>query len=99
MTKVISIPTARAKLGQILRQAKEKNERFVVDRQGEPQAVIIGIRDFIKTIAPAPGFMAEIRAEARRRGFDKLSLAAINREIAAARKQRHETSVRKAAAQ
>ncbi|MGH7815440.1 MAG: type II toxin-antitoxin system Phd/YefM family antitoxin [Candidatus Binataceae bacterium] len=98
MSKVISIPIARAKFGRILREASEKNERFVVDRRGEPQAVILGIRDFIRTLAPPPGFMAELRAAARRQGLDQLSRAEIDREIAVVRRKRREPSSRKAAA-
>jgi hypothetical protein len=35
--------TARTQFGQILRRVKQKNERFLVGRRGEPQAIIIGI--------------------------------------------------------
>jgi hypothetical protein len=37
-----------------MRRAIENEERFVVDRRGEPQVVIMGIEAFIKTIAPEP---------------------------------------------
>ena len=38
---VVSAVTARTQFGQILHRVKQNNERFVVDRRGEPQAVIM----------------------------------------------------------
>jgi prevent-host-death family protein len=65
MTNVISALTVRTQFGQILRRVKQKNERFLVGRRGEPQAIIIGIDDYINTFAPAPGWLkVSLRAEA-----------------------------------
>ena len=49
---IVSALAARTQLGQIMRRARRENARFVVDRRGEPQVVIMGIKDFLKTIAP-----------------------------------------------
>ena len=86
--KVISALTARTQLGQIMRRARLEQARFVVDRRGEPQVVIMGIKDFLKTIAPEKKVLAAIRADARKKGKDKLSLREINREIRAYRRER-----------
>ena len=56
MPNVVSALTARTQFGQIMRRVKEKNERFVVDRRGEPQAVIMSIKDYLDAIAPAPAW-------------------------------------------
>lgn len=85
---VVSALAARTQLGQIMRRARRENERFVVDRRGEPQVVIMGIKDFLKTIAPEKKTIAAIRAAARKKGVNKLSLAAIDREIRAYRRER-----------
>jgi prevent-host-death family protein len=85
---VVSALAARTQLGQIMRRARRENERFVVDRRGEPQVVIMGIKDFLKTIAPEKKTIAAIRAAARKKGVNKLSMAAINREIRAYRRER-----------
>jgi prevent-host-death family protein len=85
---VVSALAARTQLGQIMRRARRENERFVVDRRGEPQVVIMGIKDFLKTIAPEKKAIAAIRAAARKKGVHKLSMAAINREIRAYRRER-----------
>ena len=86
--KVISALAARTQLGQIMRRARLEQARFVVDRRGEPQVVIMGIKDFLKTIAPEKKVLAGIRADARKKGKDKLSLREINREIRANRRER-----------
>jgi prevent-host-death family protein len=86
--KVISALAARTQLGQIMRRARLEQTRFVVDRRGEPQVVIMGIKDFLNTIAPEKKVLAAIRTEARKKGKDKLSLRQINREIRSYRRER-----------
>ena len=96
LPRVVSALTARTQFGQILRRAKQKDERFIVDRRGEPQVIIMSIKDYIETIAPAPKWLKEIWAESRRKGTDKLTLREINAEIAAYRKeQRQKNAVQK----
>ncbi len=88
MTNIVSALTARTQLGQIMQRATKNRERFVVDRRGEPQIVIMGIDDFVKTIAPEPAILGSIRSEARRKGASKLTMRQINAEITAYRKDR-----------
>jgi prevent-host-death family protein len=78
----------RTQLGQIMRRARLEHTRFVVDRRGEPQVVIMDIEDFLSTIAPEKKVLAAIRAEAREKGKDKLSLREINQEIRSYRRER-----------
>jgi prevent-host-death family protein len=87
MTNIVSALTARTQFGQIMRRAREKNERFVVDRRGEPQVIIMSLRDYIRTIAPAPEWLQAIRAEAKRKGLDQLTMRQVNAEIAAYRRE------------
>jgi prevent-host-death family protein len=86
--KVISALAARTQCGQIMRRARVEQTRFVVDRRGEPQVVIMGIKDFLNTIAPQKKAIAAIRAEARKKGKDKLSAREIEREIRSYRRER-----------
>jgi prevent-host-death family protein len=88
MTNVISAVTARTQLGQILKRINQKNERFVVDRRGQPQAVIMGINDYIDTFAPTPDWLKAIGVEAKKKGLSKLTMRQIDAEIAAARRER-----------
>ena len=71
-----------------MRRARLDQARFVVDRRGEPQIVIMGIKDFLKTIAPEKKVVAAIRAAARKQGKNKLSMRQIDREIRAYRRER-----------
>lgn len=86
--KVISALAARTQLGQIMRRARLEQTRFVVDRRGEPQVVIMGIKDFLTTIAPEKKVLAAIRAAARKKGKNKLSMREIDREIRSYRRER-----------
>jgi prevent-host-death family protein len=87
MTNIVSALTARTQLGQIMKRATKNRERFVVDRRGEPQVVIMGIDDFIKTIAPEPPVLTAIRSQAKTKGTSKLAMRQINAEITAYRKE------------
>lgn len=87
MPNVVSALTARTQLGQIIKRATKNNERFVVDRRGEPSVIIMSIKDYVDTLAPAPGWLADIQAGSKRRGTDKLTMRQINAEIARVRRQ------------
>lgn len=97
--KLISALAARTQFGQIMRRAHQQQERFVVDRRGEPQVVIMGVKDFLKNMAPEPEVLAAIRAEAKRNRKSKLTVRQIDREVAAFRRERklrHAASKRRA---
>jgi prevent-host-death family protein len=80
--------TARTQFGQILRRVKQNKERFVVDRRGEPQAVIMSVEQYLRKFAKSPRTFSAIRRRANARGLDRLTLAEINREIKAYRRER-----------
>jgi prevent-host-death family protein len=84
---VVSALTARTQLGQILKRASEKDERFVVDRHGKPSVIIMSVRDYIRNVAPTPDAYRAIRQEASQNGTSSLSMREIDREISAHRKQ------------
>jgi len=86
-TNVVSALTARTQLGQILKRVKKNNERFVVDRRGEPQAVIMSMEDYIKTMAPTPAWLRGIWEASAHRQTSRLTLREINTEIAMARRE------------
>lgn len=88
MPNVVSALTARTQFGQIIRRVKEKNERFVVDRRGEPQAVIMSIKDYLDTIAPATAWLKQSWESAKRAGVSRLSMRDIDSEIRRYRRAR-----------
>ena len=91
MTNVVSALTARTQFGQIMRRAEAKNERFLVDRNGEPAVIIMSVNDYMDTFAPEPNWLAEIRAKSKQRGTDKLSMTKINSIISAGRQSAKKT--------
>jgi len=88
MERRVDAHVARTQFGQIMNRAVENNERFVVDRRGEPAVVIMSVEDFIKTVAPPPKWLERAWAGAKRRGIDKLSSQEIDGEIKAYRREK-----------
>jgi len=69
-------------------RAVENNERFVVERRGEPAAVIMSVQDFIRTTAPPPDWLEKAWNGARKRGLNKLSVSDIDAEISSYRRKK-----------
>ena len=88
MIRKITAVTARTQLGQIIDLAVDDNERFLVERNGEPSVLILSVADFVKTLAPPPGWLTDIQDGARRKGLDKLTMPEIDAEISASRRER-----------
>jgi prevent-host-death family protein len=85
---VVPALTARTQLGQILRRVRENNERFVVDRRGEPQAVIMSVEEYLRAFTRPVPVLEEIWKESKAKGLDHLTLRDINREIKQYRRER-----------
>jgi prevent-host-death family protein len=91
-TKKISALTARTQFGQIMDRAMERQERFLVDRRGEPAVIIMSVDDYLNTIAPEDTVLREIRDHARKAGLDRLTMEEIDAEIAAYRQEKRAKS-------
>ena len=83
----VSLLAARTKLGQLVKRASEKDERFVVECAGKPSVIIMSVRDFFRNIAPPPPAFRAVREEAAKNGAHSLSMREIDAEIAAQRRQ------------
>jgi hypothetical protein len=88
MDRRIDAHIARTQFGQIMDLATKNNERFIVDRRGEPSVVIMSVQDFIRTVAPPPDWLQKAWTGARRSGLDTMTLDEINAEIAASRRDK-----------
>jgi prevent-host-death family protein len=88
MIRKISALTARTQLGQIMNRAVENNDRFLVERNGEPAVLILSVTDYVKSFAPPPDWLKKSWTSAKRRGLDKLTPHDIDTEIAASRRER-----------
>jgi prevent-host-death family protein len=88
MNRRVDAHQARTQFGQIMDRAVENNERFVVERRGEPAVVIMSVEDFIRTAAPPPDWLVKAWSGAKKRGLDKLSALEIAAEISATRREK-----------
>ena len=85
---VVSAVTARTQFGQIIRRVKQNNERFVVDRRGEPQAVIMSIQDYLNIAASAPAWLKRSWLAAKRAGVAGMTMRDIDSEIRRYRREK-----------
>lgn len=85
--QIVPALTVRTQLGQILRRVRNGGERFVVERRGEPQAVILSVDEYVRLFAKPNPAVDAIRREAKAKGLDHITLREINREIKLARRE------------
>jgi hypothetical protein len=71
-----------------MNRAVENDDRFLVERNGEPAVIILSVKDYVKTFAPPPDWLKKSWVSARRHGLDQLTIKAIDAEIAASRRER-----------
>ena len=85
MTQKITPQFVTTQFGAIMDRAVEGQERFLVDRLGEPAVIIMSVNDYLTTIAPEDTALKAIRDAAKQSGLDRLPMEEINEEIAAYR--------------
>ena len=85
MTKSITALYARTQFGSIMQKASQNSARYVVGKRGEPKVVIMGVADFIKTMAPEPAVLTMIGLASTKKGTSKLTMQEIDAEIAVVR--------------
>jgi len=88
MSRRIDAHTARTQFGQVMDRAIQSNERFVVDRRGEPAVVILSVEDYLENVSSAPGWLRQAWEGAKARGVDKLKMEEIDEEIEAYRREK-----------
>ena len=90
ISRIVPALTARTQFGQILKRVRENKERFVVGKRGEPQAVIMGIEEYLRHFGRRPPVMERIQREAKAKGLDRMTMRDINREIKRYRRERRQ---------
>ena len=58
---IIPFGTARIRFDTIIRRTKENGERYIVDRRGEPQAVILLVDDDLNHVPKRSKSLAALR--------------------------------------
>jgi prevent-host-death family protein len=86
MTRNIPALLARTHFGHIIDRASQNSERFVVTKNGQAKAIILGIEDFLRVVKAPPQSIAELQEQAMKGGAARLTLGEIEEEIAQVRK-------------
>ncbi|MGE5444170.1 MAG: type II toxin-antitoxin system prevent-host-death family antitoxin [Ignavibacteriales bacterium] len=91
---MMGLDRARKELSRLVREAQKTNTRFLLSERGKPQAVVLGIDDYLKNILKRDrlSVVAEIQIEAREKGLDKVTMKEIDREIKAHRKEKSQSA-------
>jgi prevent-host-death family protein len=88
VTKIVPALTARAHFGQILWRVKYNKERFIVEKRGEPEAVIISVEEYLaKCVESTPAASTATQGQAKAKQLDRLSLPESNLETGRTRRQ------------
>ena len=74
VTMVVPALVARTQLGQILERVRKNKNRFLISRNGEAAAVILGVEDYLRNVVKQPTALKRLQEQARKAGADKLSL-------------------------
>lgn len=77
VTKVIPALIARTQLGQILQRVKEQQDRFLISRRGEAQAVILSVEDYLQSVGKQPEAITELQEAAKKSGANTLLMTDI----------------------
>ncbi|HEY3912536.1 MAG TPA: type II toxin-antitoxin system Phd/YefM family antitoxin [Stellaceae bacterium] len=88
MERRIDAHLARTQFGRIMDLAVKNNERFIVDRRGEPAIVIMSVHDFVRTAAPPPDWLQKAWSGVKSRRLEVLTQSEVDAEIAAYRRER-----------
>ena len=94
---MVSALTARTQFGQIMQRANQNNERFVVDRRGEPSVIIMSVKDYIDTMAPAPAELRAMQSTAKRTGASRLNARQVGSIISEVRRLNRSASIKRKA--
>lgn len=87
-SRVVSALHARANFGKLLDRVESEGRSLVIEKRGNPRAVLLSIRDYIRLAVPEPEVLRIIGEESRREGKDKLTSKKINAEIQAVRRSK-----------
>jgi hypothetical protein len=92
MTEKINASTVQTEFGRIMNQAVEHNDRFLVERNGEPALLIMSVADFVNTLAPPPDWLQKSWESAKQLDLAQVTMDEIDAEIATSRRERRDRS-------
>ena len=87
MITSINALSARSRFGEIINQVKNQNKRFLINKRGIPQVVILSIEDYFKNIIKQPKLITKLQAQAKKAGTENITNKEIEAEIKECRKE------------
>lgn len=90
---MMGLDQARKELSRLVREAQKTNTRFLLSERGKPQAVVLGIDDYLKNVLKKErlSVIAEIQLESKEKGLDTMTMEEIDREIRVHRKEKSQS--------
>ena len=85
--QVVSATEARAHLGEVL-SAATRGRAIVIRRRGGRDAVVTDADEYRRLLDPVAAALQRAGEASKRAGLDRMSMAEIDAEIAAARRER-----------
>lgn len=85
--QVVSATEARARLGEVL-SAATQGRAVVIRRRGGRDAVVIDADEYRRLLDPVAAALQRAGEASKRAGLDRMSMAEIDAEIAAVRRER-----------
>jgi hypothetical protein len=65
----------------MLEEVAEHRRSYVIEKRGNPQAVLLGIKDYIRLASPEPEILKAIGEASTRRGTSKITSHQIDRIV------------------
>ncbi len=88
MQSRIDEQTAEVQFKQVMDQAANNRQRFIIDRQDGSAVVIMSVQDYIRLAIPAPDWLQKAWKGAKERGIDTMTMEEIDAEIADYRREK-----------
>jgi len=85
--RIVSATEARARLGEILSSAA-RGRAVVIRRRGGRDTVLLDADEYRRLLDPLAAVLQKAGEASKRAGLDRMSMAEIDAEIAAARRER-----------
>ncbi|HVO81253.1 MAG TPA: type II toxin-antitoxin system Phd/YefM family antitoxin [Terriglobales bacterium] len=85
---VVTALDARTHFGKLLRRLEDEGRSLVIEKRGQPRAILLSIRDYVRLALPEPEVLRVIGEESRGKRTNKLSALQVDRVIKAARRSK-----------
>ena len=85
-TVVIPAAQVRESFGTLLEEVHKNGKSYVVQKRGEPRAIVLSISDYIRLAAPEPEVLKILGESSKKRGTNRLTPKQIDQAIKETRK-------------